>query len=225
MTDRKRKGILAVLMLVLVLLFAGMTGQQQTEANEACRMPFSEDLPGIETAAGSVVMLTVYNDEDEKIGTGSGFAAFDPVVLVTAAHVIERMNYMIAECDNGGTFRVDTVIGIDEDADVAICRLPEDAGLKALPVVIRPPLRGERVTAIGSQFNLKNLVTLGNICSTWDNQNVNWIWFTAPVSAGCSGGPLIEDSGEVIGVITGCYEKGQNLNLAAPIEKASGLLE
>ena len=52
----------------------------------------------------------------------------------------------------------------------------------------------------------------------------DWILFTAPVSEGSSGGPLLNGNGEVIGVVTGTYEKGQNLNLAAPIAAASALL-
>ena len=186
---------------------------------------FSNDPARMEQAAASVVMLTVYNDHDSKIGTGTGFAAFDPMVLVTAAHVIENMEYMIAECDNGVTFRIDSAIDADEDADVAICRLPEDTGLTPLIVSKEAPLRGEKTVAIGSQFGLKNLVSLGNICGRWETEKVQWLLFTAPVSGGSSGGPLLNDRGEVIGVVTGTYEKGQNLNLAAPIENAMALMQ
>lgn len=186
---------------------------------------FSDDPARMEQAAASVVMLTVYNDHGSKIGTGTGFVAFDPKVLVTAAHVIENMEYMIAECDNGVTFRIDSAIDADEDADVAICRLPEDTGLTSLIVSGEVPLRGEKTVAIGSQFGLKNLVSLGNICGRWETEKVRWLLFTAPVSGGSSGGPLLNDRGEVIGVVTGTYEKGQNMNLAAPIEEVLKLLE
>ena len=194
-----------------------------SEKTEQKTSAFTENPEGMEQAAASVVMLTVYNDHDEKIGTGSGFAAFDPAVLVTAAHVIENMEYMIAECDNGETFRIDSAVDADEDADVAICRLPKNSRLSALPIAAADPLRGEKAAAIGSQFGLKNIITLGNICGHWDTKKVQWLLFTAPVSGGSSGGPLFNDKGEVIGIVTGTYEKGQNLNLAAPIEKASAL--
>ena len=221
---------------IFLLSFAGiraLRGIQEETADsvnalagkEQVAKCFSNDPTGIEQAAASVVMLTVYNDHDSKIGAGTGFAAFEPTVLVTAAHVIENMAYMTATCDNGETFRIDTVIDADEDADVAICRLPENTKLTPLAYHIETPARGEKAVVIGSQFGLVNLVSTGNICGAWETKAVNWILYTAPVSSGCSGGPLLNDEGEVVGVITGTYEKGQNLNLAAPIEKALRLME
>ena len=204
---------------------AEQNAEEKADRNAELQRPaFTEDPESMERAAASVVMLTVFNDHDEKIGVGSGFAAFEPVVLVTAAHVIVNMEYMIAECDDGETFRIDSAIDADEDADVAICRLPEDCGLAALPTAGKDPLRGEKTAAVGSQSGLKNLITLGNICGRWDKKDVKWLLFTAPVSGGSSGGPLFNDAGEVIGVVTGTYERGQNLNLAAPVEKAAALL-
>jgi len=183
----------------------------------------SADPNELETFAASVVRLEVFNADGDRIGTGSGFAAFDPVVLVTACHVLVNMDYMTATRDDGSAFRVDRALLADEAADVALCALPEDAGLDPLPFSTDPPARGERIVAIGSQFGLVNLVTLGNVCGIWNSDKTDWILFTAPVSEGSSGGPLIDDGGRVIGIITGTYEKGQNLNLAAPAEAALAL--
>ena len=177
----------------------------------------------IEEWASSVVRLEIYDAKGDRIGTGSGFAMGEPAVLVTACHVIVNMEYMIATRDDGSILRMDHVIDVDEDADVAICELPEDAHLASLPAASADPFRGDPVTAIGSQFGLVNLVTLGNVCGRWEAMGTDWILFTAPVSEGSSGGPLLNENGEVIGVITGTYEKGQNLNLAAPATKASDL--
>ena len=221
---------------LVVLYFAGkeLMGSAREEtadsanvliSREQVEKPFSHDPARIEQTAASVVMLTVFNDRGSKIGTGTGFAAFEPMVLVTAAHVIKNMEYMTATCDNGETFRIDTVIDADEDADVAICRLPEHINLTPLTYLAEKPARGERTVVIGSQFGLVNLVSTGNIGGFWETKAVNWILYTAPVSGGCSGGPLLNDRGAVVGVVTGTYEKGQNLNLAAPIEKALRLME
>jgi hypothetical protein len=48
---------------------------------------------------------------------------------------------------------------------------------------------------------------------------------TAPISPGSSGGPVINLSGEVIGVATLYFKEGQNLNFAIPSEKISYLDE
>ncbi len=185
---------------------------------------FLSDPESIEKAAASAVRLEVFDANGDKIGTGSGFAIGDPVVLVTAAHVIHNMAYMTAWRDDGTSFRIDHASVADTDADIAICPLPEDAGLKALPVATSRPLRGEEILVIGSQFGLTNLVSKGNVCGMWKAQEADWILFSAPVSAGCSGGPVLNNQGQVTGMVMGTYEKAQNLNLATPADKILELL-
>ena len=76
---------------------------------------------------------------------------------------------------------------------------------------------GEKAVVIGSVRGVQNLVTIGNICGHWESRKIRWILFSAPVSAGASGGPLINDKGEVTGIVIGSYNNMQNLNLAAPV--------
>ena len=184
----------------------------------------TEEAGRYDRLAASVVRLEVYNKYGERIGTGSGFAAFEPAVLVTDAHVIVNMDYMIATKDDGTTFRIEKAFEADTDSDIALCILPEDAGIVPLQPAGRGPARGDTAIAISSQFGLINLVTIGNVCGRWDAGGVRWILFTAPVSGGSSGGPLLNDEGLVTGVITGTYDKGQNLNLAAPYETVAALM-
>ena len=194
-----------------------MTEQPSSAAAEETAVPFTENPEAMETAAKSVVRLEVYDYRGDKIASGSGFIAFEPAVLVTASHVIVNMEYMLAETDDGQVFQIDETVYINTDSDVAYCTLPENLELAALPVAGEAPLRGESAAVISSQFGITNLVTLGNICGRWDSGNTEWILFTAPVSGGSSGGPLLNNRGEVVGVVTGSYERGQNLNLAAPL--------
>ena len=205
--------------MLLLLLLAGAYGAAEAPADGLGL----RDADGIDALAASVVRLEVYDDRNEKIGTGSGFAAFEPGVLVTARHVIVNMHHMIATRDDGSTFRIDRAFTADEDADLALCALPEDANLSPLPIAEGLPPRGAGVVAIGSQFGLVNLVTLGNVCGIWQTEPLDWILFTAPVSSGSSGGPLLDAEGRVVGVVTGTYDKGQNLNLSAPVEAAERL--
>lgn len=205
------------ILILFLLLFSS-----PSMADEA--VVFSEDLQAIEQVAASVVRLEVYNDRDEKIGTGSGFAFGDPAVLVTAEHVLKNAEYIIAARDDATTFRIDHFIDSDDDADIVICELPDAASLQPLSSGSSMPLRGAQVVVIGSQFGLINLVSMGNVSGFWHTAEMDWILFTAPVSPGCSGGPLIDEEGKVIGIVTGTYEKAQNLNLAAPISRLDSLI-
>ncbi len=213
--------ILAALMMLATL--CGNFGAAEAAVPDEM-IPFSRDPAAMEKAAASVVRLEVFNGRGEQIGSGSGFAAFEPAVLVTAAHVIVNMEYMIATRDDGATFQIEKAFGSDTGADIALCALPEDAGVPPLQWAAGEPARGEAVVAIGSQFGLINLVTVGNVCGRWDAGGIRWILFTAPVSGGSSGGPLLNDEGLVTGVITGTYDKGQNLNLAVPYETVAALM-
>ena len=174
----------------------------------------------IDRLARSTVRLEVFDDRDNRIATGSGFAAFDDTMLVTSCHVIVNMDYMIATKDDGSTFRIDRTVELNEDDDIAICILPEDAGLEPLTLKEKLPARGSTAFVISSQFGLVNLMTKGNIAGIWETDETSRIVFTAPVSGGSSGSPLFDGEGNVIGIVTGTYDKGQNLNLAAPVKAA-----
>ena len=224
----RRWAALIVIMLLALVLAGTLTACAPTAATapEPTGVPVSLDTPAaldIDALAASVVRLEIYDANDSKIATGSGFAAFEPAVLVTARHVLINMKYIIATRDDGSSFRIDRIIEQDEPTDVALCELPGDAGLKALPLSGSLPKRGERVTAIGSQFGLVNLVTDGTVCGIWNTTKGDRIVFTAPVSGGSSGGPVFDSDGNVTGIVTGTYEKGQNLNIAAPAGAAYAL--
>lgn len=179
----------------------------------------------MEQAAASVVKLEVYDSKDEKIATGSGFCFFEDRILVTAAHVVANMDHMIAAKDAGDTFRIDRVIYGDTESDIAFCELPEDAGLTPLTMSAGYAPKGERVVAIGTQFGITNLVTTGDLAGNWETDDVLRLIFTAPVSPGNSGGPLLNSHGQVIGVVSGTYEKGQNLNIALSIVRVYDLYQ
>ena len=61
------------------------------------------------------------------------------------------------------------------------------------------------------------------MCGRWDAQGISWLLFTAPVSAGSSGGPVFNSRGEVIGLVMGTYDRITGISLAAPIGVAEAL--
>lgn len=182
----------------------------------------------LQTAALSVLKLETYDAKGDRICSGSGFVIYDRQYLVTACHVVVNMDHLVATTDWGETFEVHDVIAVDQDQDIAVLRitqLPEDIQITPLKPVDGIPLKGRRVVAIGSQFGVVNMITTGMLSGYWVNGDYERILFTAPVASGSSGGPLFDDHGYVIGVISGTYDGGQNLNLAVPIENVYRLLE
>ena len=185
--------------------------------------PFADNPDAIDQAAASVVELDVFDAEGELLARASGFVAFSERMVVTAAHVVSGMDHLYVCTEQGGKYLVEETAIVDPDADVALCILPKDAALPPLPCAETEPRRGERAVAIGNAKGALNLVTKGDICGVWDVEGLMWLLFTAPVSAGASGGALFDAEGNVTGVIIGTYDDGQNLNLAAPIAAAQAL--
>ncbi len=73
--------------------------------------------------------------------------------------------------------------------------------------------------AIGSPNGVTNSVFLGNISVLYEDGDVSYIQFTAPISPVCSGGALLNSQGEVIGVTSATYIDNQNMNLAVHIDE------
>ena len=225
MRGRRTFVMLAAAAAVTACIFMAGQGGTYRVSGEESRTVFIDDPPAIEAAAASVVKLEVYDKRDERIAFGSGFCAIDPGILVTATHVAVNMKYIIATRDDGSTFRIDEAFYADKERDLAFLALPEDAGLAPLPCAEEPPMRGERAAAIGSQFGCVNLVSMGNICGSLKAEDMDWMLFTCPVSSGNSGGPVFDARGNVTGIVSGTYDKGQNLNLAVPVTDALKIYE
>jgi S1-C subfamily serine protease len=140
---------------------------------------------------------------------GSGFIYDSQRHVVTAYHVIEGLNPIIAITADGRLFDAE-VTGYSQISDVAVLELSGDPAIA--PVVPGDSSRiqiGEPVAAIGSPLDIRDTLTAGVISQvnrytnygTDDNWVPNLLQFDAPVNPGNSGGPLANASGQVIGVV------------------------
>ena len=115
---KRRLSVLMILFLILAL-----------PAN-AASLPFRDDVAAINEAAGSVLMLLVYqNKEGGYIANGSGFVAFDSRTLITNYHVVEGGDLVLAESDDGKSYFLDQVLAADREKDLAILRFKADTSL------------------------------------------------------------------------------------------------
>ena len=205
-------------LLVLCLLMSFQTGAF------AANIPFYEDSQAIARAAESVLLLTCYDNEGNTVATGSGFLAFEDGIIVTNYHVIDGITGPIkANTEDGMYFDINEILCYDQVADVAILKTNARTRLDLLTLASTSTLgKGSRVVAIGSPLGLLNIVSEG-IYSGIVIDETEYILFTAAISSGSSGGALFNENGEVIGVTAATYTKGQNLNLAVPIEKVAEL--
>lgn len=208
--------VIISLLLILALIAGVFVYQKMT--------PFSQNTNAIEKAESSVVTVYCYDYAGDESATGSGFIAFDDKTIITNYHVIKSAASCEISTSKDKTYKVEGVYRYSEDEDIAILKLSESTGLKALSFGDSSKMKkGDSVIAIGSPLGIKNTVSEGVISGSVKEDNIEVLQFTAPISNGSSGGALFNDKGKVIGITYASYTDGQNLNLAIPIELANNL--
>ena len=156
------------------------------------------------TKATSATGKEVY----EIYGSGTGFAVSSEGYILTNAHVVEGADKVTVKVDGEDEERHAGVIGSDTETDVAVLKV-EGATLQPLKLGDSDSVRvGEYVLAIGNPLStdeLANTLTFGIISATSrevtiDNYTNTYLQTDAAINFGNSGGPLINMSGEVIGI-------------------------
>jgi S1-C subfamily serine protease len=162
----------------------------------------------------------------QQQGQGSGFITRSDGVVLTNAHVVEGASEVTVTLPDGRSFN-GKVLGGDRFTDVAVVKVVA-TGLPVAPLGDSGKLRpGEWAIAIGNPFGLDNTVTAGIISAiqrtnaVGEGQRVPYIQTDAAVNPGNSGGPLINDRGQVIGINTAIRQApGAGLSFAVPINLA-----
>lgn len=187
---------------------------------------FSNNPSAVEAAADSVLMIEVYNDDLELVATGSGFVAFEECMVVTNYHVIEHGSHFLSVSDDGVAYELGYIYMSDKDKDLVLMGFLNKNDIIPLEINLTDKiLRGDAIVAIGSPIGITNTVSIGNVSAVYSDQGVQYIQFTAPVSNGSSGGVLLNDKGQVIGVTSASYIDVQNINLAIDIIEVQHLYE
>ncbi|MGN8645184.1 S1C family serine protease [Gracilibacillus sp. HCP3S3_G5_1] len=153
----------------------------------------------------AVVQIESSNDMDSK--TGSGFVINNQGDIITNAHVIENADTIVVKLANAREYPA-AVVGIGEEQDFAVIRVPELQQLEPIALETEKQLEiGDEIIAIGSPLGIQNSVSLGLIVGTDRSFSINNYQYdevyqiSANITHGNSGGPLIlRDTGKVVGI-------------------------
>ncbi len=122
------------------------------------------------------------------------------------------------------------VVGRDPKTDLALIKISSFfKDLPSLPLGDSDKMRvGDWVLAIGNPFGLEETVTKGIISATGrvigSGPYDNFLQTDAPINPGNSGGPLINLSGEVIGINSAIISSGQGIGFAIPSNMAKKIV-
>jgi S1-C subfamily serine protease len=141
---------------------------------------------------------------------------------VTAWHVVKGAKAIVAKFSDGTEARVTGVIDKNINLDVAVIEL-ESGNRKPLPLAEGTPKVGSKAFVIGAPKGMDFSISDGIISQTPLLGQIKLFQFTCPVSAGNSGGPLLNGSGQVTGVVSWQLRDAQNLNFAVPVSILSNL--
>ena len=176
--------------------------------------------------------LEVYPSES----TGSGFLIDAEGRILTNFHVIQGSAELevnpLTEDDDGNRYKA-SVLATDPANDLALIQIRPEVPMPFLALGDSDGVKvGQKVLAIGNPFGLEGTLTTGVISSTGrsiqDRSGVLKDLFQtdAAINPGNSGGPLLDSSGNVIGVNTAIYGPSGNIGIgfAMPINRAKALL-
>ena len=166
----------------------------------------------------AVVIITTYDAEGKALLQGSGFF-IDADQVVTSLHVIKNANQIRLETFSGTTVTVQSVVATNEENDIALLHLAQPCpDTTILPLVSTPPHEGEAVILVSSPQGSRWKVTQGNVGLLWELSGIRTrLQITAAIAPGSSGGPVVNEQGQVIGIAALYVNSIQDLNFAVPV--------
>ena len=206
-------GTVSAVIVAAVLLGTGVAGDGEP-ANAPATTPVSVEPSG---SGDDDVARSVYAAASSSVvsirtqgGSGTGFLVDSDGTIVTNAHVVGDSSQVQVRFEDDGDLHTAEVLGVDASTDLAAIRVDASAadGVRPLALADSDEVQvGEHAVAIGYPLGLDRTATAGIVSGLdRDIQAPNGfsidkvIQTDAPINPGNSGGPLLNASGQVIGV-------------------------
>ncbi|KAK9119699.1 hypothetical protein Scep_017792 [Stephania cephalantha] len=200
---------------------------------------FKENTPSVVYITNLAVRQDAFTLDVLEVpqGSGSGFVWDTDGHIVTNYHVIRGASDLRVTLADQSTFEA-IVVGFDQDKDVALLRISASKEkLRPIPVGVSADLLvGQKVYAIGNPFGLDHTLTTGvisglrrEISSAATGRPIQDVIQTdAAINPGNSGGPLLDSSGNLIGINTAIYSPSgasSGVGFSIPVDTVSGIVE
>ena len=211
-----------------------------TRALETVPLP-SPAVRAYDSVKGSIVRVQSFvehadSGDDIEHNVGTGVVILDNGVVLTNLHVVANAKRVRVTFADGFESEA-TVTGTRPEHDLAVLKavnIPDDLAPATLQSTagLAP---GDHVTAVGFPFGIGPSVSSGVVSGLGREYRspegkrllTNLIQFDAAVNPGNSGGPLVNATGEVVGIVTAVLNPTEQrvfigIGFAVPIENAAG---
>lgn len=154
-------------------------------------------------------IVSIEANLDIGVSSGTGCVISNEGLILTSLHVVNKAKNIEVTTISGRTYRGEIVAILKDKNDLAIIKINTKENLKTVKFGNSENVKvGQQVLAIGNPFGFRGTLTTG-IISRIDYQRKK-IQTDAAINPGCSGGPLINLDGEVIGINQSIYNPDNN---------------
>ena len=206
---------------VSALLFCTGSAAPNHEAQHAASHATSAFSPSdlLSKVSGSIVRIESLTEDGVCLGSG---VAISEHLVVTNAHVLN--NTLKARVCQGEKWSLIKAVVLSNSLDLAVFEVP-DMTFKPITLASKMPLLGSVVYTVGNPLGRDVVIATGLFNGIRpDVLPTDTILFTAPISPGSSGGALLNDRGELIGITVASLTNGQQMNLAIPVTSIAKLV-
>jgi len=221
----RRPSRTATLLATLVIAAAPAAGQQ---ARTNAAQPAAEAVTPRQIAANAhaaLLLIRALDAHGDTLGLGTGFLVSPDGRFVTNYHVIQEAAQLVVKVLDGAEYRDVQLVAADPASDLALMQIPNASNLPALRMGSDAAMEvGDRVFVMGNPLGMAGTFTDGMVSGKRPLEGVAMLQISAPISAGSSGGPVMNERGEVVGVATMMVMGGQNLNMAVPVRYLAPML-
>ena len=217
-----RTGIL----LVMIVLLASLLLIKDTDAKE--KMPLNAESIYSEAEA-SIFYIRNLTEGGALRSVGTGFLISSTGQAATAYHVVKDAAVLEATLSDGSVVKGIKVAAYDELTDAALLQFPKPAANQPYPAI---PLRhdsvahGQRLYAIGYPLKDTPIITEGIVNTPKAKINSrDRILISAQIASGMSGGPVLDDFGNLIGIVSGSMRTMPGIHLVASTGQLQDLMK
>ncbi len=165
----------------------------------------------------------------DGFSAGTGCVVRSDGVILTGSHVIEGARDIDVTTFDGKVYKASILAKMGKNKDLALLKIDSKKNLKTISFGDSSDIKvGQKVLAIGNPFGFAGTLTSG-IVSRIDYTKGR-IQTDAAINPGCSGGPLLNSQGEVIGISQSIYNPDNNISnigigFAIPVNDAKKFIE
>ena len=175
----------------------------------------------LEKAEDATFIIYTFDEHGSPAGSGSGFFIDKDGIGVTNYHVLDKSMKAVIKLKNGQEYEIDKVLASDKKWDIVkFSILNEDqAKFSYLEFSSKEIEQGDKVYNLGSPMGLEQTFADGLVSSIRSDSHGQVAQVTIPISQGCSGSPIMNESGDVVAVATFKQARGESLNFGVFINE------